>query len=345
MKDVILRLQAWWKYLLSKWLVIAIFVFIGGALGLSLSFFLKKKYTAEITFVLEDTKMNPLGSIMGLASDFGFDMGAGGGSGVFTGDNIQEFLKSRLMLERALLTPVNIRNKRLTLADLYLDIYELRDGIPGLNERSKNGLFYPSNGDRTGFSLLQDSVLNVMQRKIVKQNLIVEKPDKKLSFISAKCTSTNELFSKLFIEQLVKVATNFYIDTKTKRNKENVDRLQEQADSLEIMLNRKTYAAASTQDLNMNPARQAAGVSVELALRDKVVLQTMYAEVVKNLEICKISMAQEAPLIQIVDSPILPLEQKKMRKIIAIAIGCFLGGFFSVAFLIIKRVYRSIMSN
>ncbi len=54
-----------------------------------------------------------------------------------------------------------------------------------------------------------------------------------------------------------------------------------------------------------------ASIGSELAMRDKTVLQTMYGEVVKNLEISKIAMAQETPIIQIVDMPILPLEKTK----------------------------------
>lgn len=341
LKDVLIKMNNGIRYLLTKWLIILVFGVTGAALGLIASFLLKKKYVAELTFILEDSKTNPLGSLMGLASDFGLDMGGGTGSGIFSGDNILQFLQSRLMVEKALLSVVNVDNKQQTLADLYIQVYEMKEGLKDIP--SVGGFYYPPNLSRNRFTLQQDSILKIIQGKIVKDNLIIEKPDKKLSFVSVKCASLSEMFSKLFTEQLVDLATDFYIDTKTKRNKENIDRLQVQADSIELMLNKKTYSAASVNDLNMNPARQVTRVSSELAQRDKMVLQTMYAEVVKNLELSKIAMAQEKPLIQIVDTPILPLEQKKLRKSLGIIGGGFLGGILAIIALLTSFLYKDIM--
>jgi hypothetical protein len=344
LKELILKIQKWWRYLLSRWLVILIFGLVGGGLGIIFSLFQKPDYIGELTFVVEDSKSNPFSAYAGLASQFGIDLGGGAsGSGVFEGDNIMEFLKSRLMIEKTLLGPVVYEGKTLSLADLYIDFMELREKWKG--KAGLENLHFPVSSSRKEFFRQQDSILNVIQQAIVKNVLKVEKPDKKLSFIAVTTTSRNEIFSKIFTERLVKEATGFYIDTKTKRNKINVDRLQLQADSLEVLLNRKTYSAAATQDLNFNPAKQVAGVSTELALRDKLVLQTMYGEVVKNLELSKIAMAQETPVIQIVDTPILPLKKKKFGPIKGIALGGFIGGMLIVMILFMRKVYKDIVQS
>jgi len=70
----------------------------------------------------------------------------------------------------------------------------------------------------------------------------------------------------------------------------------------------------------------------------------MYGEVIKNLELSKISMAQETPVIQIVDKPILPLEKKRFGKLMGLVIGGIAGGFLYVMFLMLKKVYLEIMS-
>lgn len=342
LKDLILKLQEWWRYLLSKWLLIVIFGLIGAGLGLVRSLLGKISYIGELTFVLEDNQGNPLSSYMGLASQFGIDLGGNSTSGVFTGDNIIEFLQSRLMIEKSLLSPIKIDGKVMSLADLYIDSYEMRDSWA--NKPALKALHFPPNADRRKFSRQQDSILSLIHKEITENRLEIDKPDKKLNFISVRCTTVSEAFSQTFTQQLVKEATGFYVDTKTKRNKVNVDRLQSQADSLEMMLNRKTFSAAAAQDLNLNPARQVAGVSSELAMRDKLVLQTMYGEVVKNLELSKIAMAHETPVIQIVDTPILPLERKKFGKLKGLVLGGFLGGVLIVLALIIKKMYREIMS-
>lgn len=341
-KDLILKVIEWWKFLWKRKLIIILAGFIGAGIGLYFALKSKPSYEGQLTFLVEDNNSNPLGAYMGMASQFGIDLGRGSGNGLFEGDNIIEFLKSRLIIEKALLSPLNIGGKTITLAEHYINFNNLRKGWttrPLLRE-----VKYPVHADRQKFSLQQDSILNIIQKQILKKNLKVEKPDKKVSFITVTCSSYDELFSKAFTETLVMEATDFYIDTKTRKTKGNVDRLQAQADSMELLLNKKTYATALSQDINQNPAKQIANVTTELAMRDKAVLQTMYGEIVKNLEISKIAMAQDAPVIQIVDKPILPLDKVKLGKIKGVLLGGIILGFLSVIILLITKIFKDIMS-
>ncbi|MEZ2441274.1 hypothetical protein QFZ51_000311 [Chitinophaga sp. W3I9] len=341
-RELVIKLGIWWKYFLKNWYIILLFGILGGATGLILSFILKTKYVAELTFVVEDNSGSPLGAYAGLASQFGIDLGGSGSNGVFQGDNIMTFLKSRLMIEKALLSTVMINGKKQTLAERYIDFNELRLGWAA--KPSLKGISFPPGGDRRRFSLLQDSILQTLQESIGKSVLKVEKVDKKLNFIVVRSTTRDELFAKAFTERLMTEATNFYIDTRTQRSKTNVDRLQAEADSLEKMLNRKTYSVALAQDINMNPARQVASINTQLASRDKMVLETMYGEVVKNLELGKIAMAQETPIIQVIDTPILPLKKEKLGKTKGVIIGGLMGGFFIVIFLTLRKVLKDILA-
>ncbi|MEV4882986.1 lipopolysaccharide biosynthesis protein [Chitinophaga ginsengisegetis] len=342
LRTIVLTMREWLRFLWRKKFLIIFVAFIGAVLGLSYAFINKPMYKGELTFVMEDNSSNPLGAYLGMASQFGLDLSGSSNSGVFQGDNIIVFLKSRLMIEKTLLSPVVVNGKRITLAEHYIDFNELRKTWkkPALQK-----LHFPLEQKRNTFTLAQDSILQVIYNKILKSNLDIDKTAKQYNFISVTCTTLNEVFSKVFTESLVTVATNFYIETKTRRTKANVDRLQTQADSLELLLNRKTYSAAAAQDLNMNPAKQVASVNVEFAMRDKMVLQTMYGEVIKNLEFTKISMAQETPVIQIVDSPIYPLEKVKLGKLKGLVLGGFMGGVVIVFYLLIKKILRDILEG
>jgi uncharacterized protein involved in exopolysaccharide biosynthesis len=341
LKDFIIRIRELWKYLITKWKIILIVGFIGAAFGLLSSYLSKRKYTAKLTFVVEDTKSGPLGAYMGLASQFGIDLGGGGSaSDIFSNDNIIVFLKSRLLIEKTLLSPVLVDDKKSTLANLYLDFSGLHkkwEAKPVLKD-----INFPLGQDRKQFSLKQDSILYSIQSAIVDKLLEITKPDKKSSFILVKCTSLNETFSKVFTETLVNEATRFYIDIKTKRSKTNVGKLQASADSLRTLLDQKTYNLAATQDLNLNPARQITSVNSELQSRDKMVLQTMYGEVVKNLEISKMTMEQETPLVQIIDVPIYPLESSKIGKLKGLILGGLAGALFIVFMLLLGKIYRDL---
>lgn len=341
-RELIVKLGIWWKYLLRNWLIILLFGLLGGGVGLAAAFILKTKYVAELTFVVEDSNSSSLGAYAGIASQFGIDLGGSGSNGAFQGDNIMTFLKSRLMVEKALLSSETFNGKKQTLAERFIDFNELRQTWE--NRPDLKDIHYPNDCDRKNFSLMQDSILQTLQESVLKNLLNVEKVDKKLNFILVKCTSKDERFAKALVENLMDEASGFYIDTKTQRSKTNVARLQAEADSLERMLNHKTYTTALAQDINMNPAKQVASVDIQVASRDKMVLETMYAEVVKNLELGKITMAQETPIIQVIDSPILPLKIDKLRKAKGIIIGGLAGGFLIVIFLIIKKALKDILA-
>ena len=340
-RDLIIAVQQWWKYLFGKKVLIILISLSGALLGLGLALISKPKYEAELTFVMEEHDSNPLAAYSGLASQLGLNLGSTS-SGVFEGENIIEFLKSRLMIEKSLLSAVKtVDNKQMTLAEYFIDINSLRDKWKKRDELKD--IHFPLNVDRSRYTRVQDSILNFIHQKISDDYLLIEKTDKKLNFISVKCVSSDEIFSNVFVNQLVKEATEFYVNTKTKKTKASVDRLQVQSDSLRMMLNAKTQSVASLQDINLNPARQSATVSSEIAVRDKVVLQTMYGEIVKNLEMSKIAMAQETPFIQIIDTPIYPLKIKKLGKTKAIIIGGILAGILTVIVLVIRKFFRDIL--
>ncbi len=126
LKELILKIHDWWKYLLSKWLIIVAFGLLGAVLGLVYAILQKPVYTASTTFVLEDEKgSGGIGNLAGLASMAGIDVGGGGG-GIFQGDNILSLYKSRTMLEQTLLTSVSIDGKPQLLVDRYIAFNHLR---------------------------------------------------------------------------------------------------------------------------------------------------------------------------------------------------------------------------
>jgi len=345
LKDLILNLREWKKYIFTKWKIILIACLIWGIFGLALSYLIKPIYKAELSFALQDDNSasgSGLGAAMGLASQFGIDLGTGAG-GAFTGDNLIELLKSRSMIENTLLTPVDIDGKKQTLAHLYMTFNKLHKNWKDDPVLSKVDFLHGV--DRSKFTLHQDSVLGVFYRKISKENLTVDKTDKKLSIIDVEVDSKDELFSKYFAEILVKKVSDFYIDTKTKRSSQNVLVLQRLTDSVRRELNSAITGVASTSDLNpnANPALQILKVPSQRRQVDVEANGAMLTELVKNLELAKISLRKETPLIQVIDTPILPLEQQKIGKLKGTIIGGILGGILTIITLTLIRYYRKIM--
>lgn len=339
LKELLLKLQEWWTYLLAKWYIILIAGIIGGVIGLAYAKSKITVYTAELSFALEDEKSGGLGGAAGIASQFGIDLGGNGG-GAFSGDNLMELMKSRSMVEKALLTEVNVKGKKVTLAELYISFNKLRE-VWANNPELKNIKFL-SGADRSTYSIQQDSILGGFYRTIIQNNLTVDKKDKKLSIILVKVVSTNELFAKLFTEVITKVVADFYIDTKTKKSVQNLKILQHQTDSVRRALNGAMTGVASSFDANpnANPSRQVLRVPSQSRQVDVQANSAILNELVKNLEISKVSLRKETPLIQIIDSPILPLDRIAFSKSKGIAIGGLIGGFLIIIFFIVKKLLQ-----
>jgi hypothetical protein len=337
-KELIQKLQSLLKFLLSKWLVISLFGIIGAALGFWYAFLQPIKYTSKLSFVVEDGK-SAGGGLASLAGQFGFDLGGGGGGGVFSGDNILLFLKSEGLVRETLLTSYDELGKT-TLADRYAEVVKLKEGWeknPSVGKVDFKA-FIGKNMPRKADSLMQSIVSG-----IIKAELSVSKPDKKASFIEVKVSSKDELFAKLLAERLVKIATDRYVESKTKTKALNIAKLQYKADSLAALLNNKTYAAAASQQslVDANPALRTVPIASEISSREKTMAATIFAEVVKNLEMSKTILNQETPVIQMVDQSTLPLVKEKVSKLKSLFIGGFLAAFLFILFILGNKWIRS----
>lgn len=324
LKGTLASWQSSLAFLLKYWKQFLMAAIAGGLLGLGYFSISKPSYTARLTFVVEEAKQSGGGVLSALAGQFGVDIGGmSGTSGVLAGDNVQELLKSRFLLKKVLLSKSPLDTSHSVAED-----YAIAYGWQA--KWSKKSGIGPQN---TSFPIgakaltrVQDSLLQVMMKQMLEKELAVSKPDKKLGFFELNVTNKQELLSQSICLQLIKEATVFYIDTKTRRLKINVERLQRKSDSLEYLLNRKTVSTLSANRdlLNLNPAFTTAGADVEISNRDKVILSTIYAEVVKNLEISKTALIQETPTVQLVDQPELPLKKNKMEWWMAMGVGVVL---------------------
>ena len=323
------------KYIRKKWTYFALWAFVGGILGLAYNRLQNPSYTAECTFVLEEKSAGG-GGLAGLASQFSFDLGGMTGSSLFAGDNLLEIVPSKNIVEKVLLSKVD-SNSNITLADLYLDFSKMKQSW-SKNERLKNIGFINVKNSKE-MSLLQDSILNVIYKQVIKGNLAIDWARKKASIIKVVVTSKNEQFSKYMTERVVNEAMVLYVDLKTATSQINVNRLQKRADSLLTLLNNKSYQTAESQVLNANPALKQVLVPTEIGMRDKTVLGGVYSEVVKNLETSKIMLSQQTPVIQILDKSEFPLEMVKKGMLICLFIGIMLPLFIVLFYFMIKYYF------
>jgi hypothetical protein len=206
---------------------------------------------------------------------------------------------------------------------------------------------YPVNTNRAGFTRLQDSVLGSIYADIDNSQLSITQKDKKVSFGTIEVKSGDELFSKLFCESLVTEVSEFCIDTKSRKARTNVAILQRQADSVRGQLNGAitNVAVATDNAFNINTALLVKKAPVARHQVDVQANTAILTQLVTNLEMAKVTLLKETPLIQVIDKPILPLKKEKVGKLKSLVIGGFLAGFLAVLFLVFKRIGRNIMQE
>jgi uncharacterized protein involved in exopolysaccharide biosynthesis len=344
LKELIQKIQEWVAYLKTQWKIIFVLAAIGAVIGFTYASFTKPSYQATTTFVLEEDKGGGgLSGAMGLASSFGFDLGGGGG-GLFTSSNIIELMKSRLVVEKTLLNPVQVAGKEISLANYYIQINELKEGWA--KKPVLANIDFPIHADRTKFSVEQDSILQTISAGLTKNNLTIAQKDKKVSIISLTVKTEDELFSKLFCEQLLKETSDFYIETKSKKARLNVDILQHQADSIRAELNSAiTGVAAATDNVyNLNPAFNVKSTPSKRKQVDVQANTAILTQLVAQLEMSKVSLRKETPLVQLIDRPILPLQKEKLGRIKSFVLGGFLAGFLTVLYLVFGRLYKNLVA-
>lgn len=334
LKDISQKVNKWFKYLWSKWLLILITGITGGAIGLGYAFFAKPEYTGSLTFVLSSNSSG--GSLASLAGQFGFNLGMNNDD-AFAGDNIMELFRSQKIIKSSLFRKVPGTNT--TLINLVAEKGQMPEGwqkYPSL----KN--VYPFPEDAGKLTPVQDSLVSEIHDYLLKENLLIERPDNKLSFYKVSTTSGDERISCYLTNFIVEEASKFYIETKTKSAKDNLAMLQHEADSLRTLLGGTITSTAAEVDktFNLNPAYQVQRSGAQQGQFRATALATAYGEVVKNLEIAKITLQREAPLYQLIDTPKIPLKMEKPSKLISLIIGGLLAGFLLVMFLTAKYIFK-----
>ena len=343
LKQFVFKIKEWVVFLFSKWKIIILIGLIGAIIGYTYAKRSKITYKAVLSFAMDDDKAGGgLGSALGLASSLGIT--SGGGGGIFTANNLTQLMKSRLVVEKALLKPIFINGKKSTLAEYYIEINNIRkswNDKPAL----KNITFLLSR-DSIRYTRQQDSLLkNIYSALASKQNLLIDQKDKKFTIFNIEVTNENELFAKLFCESLANETSNFYVQTINKKFRLNVEILQKQVDSVKLELKNSINGIAAETDniYNLNPAFNK---KTAVSKNKQVDMQTNSAiltNLVVQLELAKINLRKETPLIQEIDHPTLPLEKEKLSKLNYMILGSFLGGFLSIIFLILNELYKKMM--
>lgn len=331
MADIIKKVKEISSYIWSKKLIVIIAGVLGAILGLLSAIFQKVDYTATYKFTIESNSGGGAGnSLLSLVG-----LGSGEGASAFSGNNLMELIKSRTMVENALLSAVNINGEDMTLIEYKFVCDSVREKCKTYEPKedaktvSICEIHYPLGQNRKTFSRAQDSLLMSISASMLKNSIDVDKIDKKLNFVDFSFTSKDESFSKLFATALLKEVNDFYVATRTERTNTNIKSFTVRADSIRKEMDKALYRVASVRDANLNGVAKVQVERLKYETEARINSEA-YTEIMKNIEVMKLDLARETPLIKVIDEPIYPLANNKKGKLSSMIKFGIAFGFLSV---------------
>ena len=326
-RDIIITLKEIKQELISRSFKIGLFVFLFSLTAVLINFFQDSRFKAELSFVVEDKqKSTPLSSVSGLASQFGFDFFSSSNT-TFSQANIMELLKSRGVISKTLL---RLNNKNLFIQN-YISMYNLDSDWK--NNKDLEGITFKNQID-----IKHDSIITMIWEKIIEDDISVEIKNDETDIIYLSFKSKEEKFAKLFSENLIDEMSSMYIEYQTKQSTNTIDFLQNRADSVFDELEKAEEEFARVKDINQRIIKASGRLKELQLMRSVEVLSTMYLELIKNIEISKLTLLNQTPIIQVIDRPTLPLEDTKLSTFLVFFISFVLSFLISVFYFVFRKM-------
>lgn len=338
-KDILLKFVEYKFYIYRKKYIILLFSLFCSAIGLSYVFFSEDTYNAELTFVVEaDNGIPSSSALSGFANQFGIDFGSVEGS-TFSNNNILQLLKSRVVVENALFQSAKVNGKDDLLIEHYININDLRD------EWSDNKMLNEFSFVNNNKSRLNDSITNVVWSQIIEEDLVIDLLDVDATIIKLSYNCVDEDFAIKFVNALIKEMSKMYVQNRTARANNTLSFLQNRADSVERELAIAEQNYALVKDVNRRIIKASGRLKEIRLLRNVEVLQAMYTEIIKNLEISKVTLLNQMPIINIIDTPKAPILKTQKSKKTTVLICFILGFFLSIIYFVFRKFIKDIFSD
>jgi hypothetical protein len=347
LNDITILFKNIYQLFLSKWKAITYVGLLGGILGFGFAHFQKPIYISKYSFILNENDGNAslnLSSLAGLAGIAGL----AGGSNNVNEDKLLYLANSRQIIGNTLVEKAIINGEEKLMVNHFIDIYKLAKGFK--SDTSLENFTYFVHADLDKFTYQENKVLDLIIKNIVEGKQLFIDTKKKTGIviqsagiIAMEFKSINEEFSKYFIENMYRNLSDYYTNRTIQRQFKNYNLIKQRADSIKMVLFEKENYGASIFDRNIKVVRMSGKVDLERTRRDVQMLSLMYAEVLKNMEIAKFTLDNQTPFFQIVDKPTLPLEKKKVSRIISAIVGSIILGIVFCIYLISKNFKKDIL--
>ncbi len=337
LKTVILISKDYFFALVRKWYI---YLIVCGALLFITRHQAKKEatqYVAKASFMTNSQSSGGMSGVMQIMGQFGI---GGGRGGQLDNEKLVELLASRKMIFITLAKEATINDKKDFLFNHYINLFNIHDEWEE-DEELQNFKF--EHNDYGKFTTTENKAAQIIYITI--KNQLLNGSVSKGGVIKVNCISISEAFSQVFLSKLIETLDKFYIDKAVEQQNKTYKIIKNRVDSLQGALFYKEEQLASWIDENRT--RLIAGtLSAKKRMKQErmkgqaEILSVMYAEAVKNRELAYMNLLSHTPIIQIIDSPVLPLEILATNRMMRYITSVFAGGVMVTVLIIFIKLIR-----
>jgi len=318
--QIIRVIKSYVFYFLRKWWLLLLVALALGAYRVYNVYNTSPEFSAGLTFTLyEEGGGGGGGGLSGLIGQIGL-----GSIDNVDFDRIVEFMETRQIVGEALFEKVTINGVEDYFANHYLREMKLYENWEE-KESVKFIDFWFTRGDVENFTPVENIVLNVIWNRMARTHLKTE--IRGSGIIEMKVTTESQPFSIEFTKTLFRELAFSYKEKLNEKNRTNYNQMQYRKDSIAAVLKVSEARYAKFQDTNKN-LRSARALIEDIRLRrDVEVLNAIYIELVKQVEILNFTLTRETPYLISIDEPVYPVMGQKL-DIISEGVKYAIGGIF-----------------
>ena len=343
--DIIALLKDFWTARKTILKITLIFAF----LGFFVAIFSKNEFTASTTFVPVNQGKSVSGSLGGLASLAGINLG-GGTSGAEISPELYPQIVNSIPFQLELLnTPLTIEGQEQSISykDYYENVYS-----PGLLSNIKK---YTIGLPGVLLSLLKSDVKEIENNNVPQENQIIRISEEenelieelesqvslavnaKEGFVSISVTFPEATASAELALKAQNLLQDYALKFKTQKSLEQLSYIEDRYTEKQQEFNKIKIALARFQDENSG-INTALGKTKLLQLQsDYDLVFSVYSELAKQLETQRLQVKQDTPLFTVLKPVTTPIQKSGPKRALILVVYLFLGFVLSLGYVLGKK--------
>lgn len=336
LKELILKIKEFYFEVLLYWKLAVLIILPFTIYFLFKALTTPTTYSAELTFMLNEDEGGSGNSALAILSQFGF----GGGQSTINLEKLIELSKSRKIIHKVLFERIVINSHEDFIANHLIKVYDYHkrwkdSSLEGFNFEHDSIVIFDQKQNRALKALYSRFLGNSKIPGLLSSNI-----DDDTGILTLRIKSESEQLSLEIVKAVFNHLSQYYVDKSIEKQKATYDIVKIKSDSLKISLASKESALAKYKDSNRAIWSKSAVLKEQQLLRDIQVLNLMYAESLKNLEIADFSLKSKTPFIQVIDLPFSPISPQKSSYLISLITGTLMGSFIAIGFIVGRKIIR-----